>query len=121
MAARALVTGASRGIGKAIAVALANGGYDVAIAARTVRSTDPTPEHTQTVHKKDDRPLPGSLEETAQLIEATGRQALLLKMDLTSLDSVEAAIGLLIDAWGGADVVVNNGRHIGPGLMDSII
>jgi NAD(P)-dependent dehydrogenase (short-subunit alcohol dehydrogenase family) len=121
MAGRALVTGASRGIGKAIAIALAHSGYDVAIAARTVRSSDPTPEHTQTVHKKDNRPLPGSLEETAALVEQAGRQALLLKMDLTSLESVEAAIGQLTDAWGGVDVVVNNGRHIGPGLMDNII
>lgn len=121
MAERALVTGASRGIGKAIAIALANSGYDVAVAARTVRSSDPTPEHTQTVHKKDNRPLPGSLEETAALVEKAGQRALLLKMDLTSLDSVEAAIGQLTDAWGGVDVVVNNGRHIGPGLMDNII
>jgi NAD(P)-dependent dehydrogenase (short-subunit alcohol dehydrogenase family) len=34
---------------------------------------------------------------------------------------VEAAIGTLLDTWGGADVVVNNGRHIGPGLMDTIL
>lgn len=121
MAERALVTGASRGIGKAIAIALACSGYDVAIAARTLRSSDPTPEHTQTVHKKDTRPLPGSLEETAAEVEKAGQKALPLKMDLTDLASVEAAIGRLLDAWGGADVVVNNGRHIGPGLMDNIL
>jgi NAD(P)-dependent dehydrogenase (short-subunit alcohol dehydrogenase family) len=121
MAQRALVTGASRGIGKAISIALAEQGYDVAVAARTLRSSDPTPEHTQTVHKKDTRALPGSLEETAAQVEKAGQQALPLKMDLTSLASVEAAIGQLVDAWGGVDVVVNNGRHIGPGLMDNII
>src|SRR3984957_5394127 len=121
MARRALVTGASRGIGKAIAIALANSGYDVAIAARTVRSSDPTPEHTQTVHKKDNRPLPGSLEETAALVEQAGQQALRLKMDLTSLDSAGAAVGPRTAAGGGVDVVVNNGRHIGPGLMDNIL
>jgi NAD(P)-dependent dehydrogenase (short-subunit alcohol dehydrogenase family) len=42
-------------------------------------------------------------------------------MDLTDLASVETAVKELIGAWGGVDVVVNNGRHIGPGLMDTIL
>jgi NAD(P)-dependent dehydrogenase (short-subunit alcohol dehydrogenase family) len=42
-------------------------------------------------------------------------------MDLTDLDSVDAAAKTLLDQWGGVDVVVNNGRHIGPGLMDTIL
>jgi NAD(P)-dependent dehydrogenase (short-subunit alcohol dehydrogenase family) len=121
MAQQALVTGASRGIGKAIAVALAEQGFDVAVAARTFRASDPTPEHTQTVHKVDTRPLPGSIEETAAEIEKAGRTALPLRMDLTDLASVEAATNQLLDAWGGVDLVVHNGRHIGPGLMDSIL
>lgn len=121
MAKQALVTGASRGIGKAIALALAENGYDVAVAARTLRATDPTLEHTQTVHKKDVRPLPGSLEETAAAIESAGQRALPLRMDLTDLSSVADAVGQLLAEWGGVDVVVNNGRHIGPGLMDTIL
>jgi NAD(P)-dependent dehydrogenase (short-subunit alcohol dehydrogenase family) len=42
-------------------------------------------------------------------------------MDLTDLESVETATQQLLDEWGGVDVVVHNGRHIGPGLMDSIV
>jgi NAD(P)-dependent dehydrogenase (short-subunit alcohol dehydrogenase family) len=121
MAKKALVTGASRGIGKAISIALAGAGFDLALAARTMRATDQTHEHSQTVHKHDIRPLPGSLEETATLVEAAGREALTLQMDLTDRTSVEAAIANLLDRWGGVDAVVNNGRHIGPGLMDTIL
>lgn len=121
MAEKVLVTGASRGIGKAIAIALARAGYDLALAARTLKATDPTAEHTQTVHKPDTRPLPGSIEETAAAVVDTGRQALPLKLDLTDLASVDTAMDRLLAEWGGVDVVVNNGRHIGPGLMDSIV
>ncbi len=66
MAKTALVTGASRGIGRAIDVALAPGGVDVALAARTVHSGEATLEHGQTVHKLDIPSLPGSIEETGR-------------------------------------------------------
>jgi NAD(P)-dependent dehydrogenase (short-subunit alcohol dehydrogenase family) len=118
---KALVTGASRGIGKAIAIALAEAGYDVAVAARTLRKGEPTRDHSVSIHNADTRPLPGSLEETAEAITAAGQQALLLQMDLTDQASVEKAIAQLLDEWGGVDVVVNDGRHIGPGLMDTIL
>ena len=44
-----------------------------------------------------------------------------LRLDLTDLATVDAAMDTLIGEWGGVDVVVNNGRHIGPGLMDTIV
>jgi NAD(P)-dependent dehydrogenase (short-subunit alcohol dehydrogenase family) len=121
MSKRALVTGASRGIGKAIALSLAEAGYDVAISARTVRQGDPTGDHSTSIHRPISRPLPGSLEETAALIVERGQKALSVPMDLTDLATVEAACATIIDRWGGVDVVVNNGRHIGPGLMDTIL
>ncbi len=118
---RALVTGASRGMGKAIAVALAEAGFDVALAARTLEQGEPTRDHSTSVHKADARPLPGSLQETAALVEAKGRESLPLRMDLTDRATVDAAMATLQETWGGVDLVVNNGRHIGPGLMDTIL
>ena len=117
----ALVTGASRGIGKAIAIELARAGYDVAVAARTVGKGDPVGDHSVTIHRKNDAPLPGSLEETAEEIQALGREAYPLKMDLTDLAGTEAATRELLDRWGGVEVVVHNGRHLGPGYMDTIL
>ncbi len=56
----AFVTGASRGIGKAIALALAREGHDIIVSARTVTPGE-TRDNSLTVHKSDSRPLPGSL------------------------------------------------------------
>jgi NAD(P)-dependent dehydrogenase (short-subunit alcohol dehydrogenase family) len=121
VARRALVTGASRGIGKAIALSLARAGFDVAVAARTLNAGDPTLDHSTSVHHRVDGALPGSLEETADLIGEQGREALRVRMDLTDQASVEAGVAQVLDTWGGLDVVVNNGRHIGPGLMDTVL
>lgn len=117
MTRRAFVTGASRGIGKAISLALAADGYDIAISARTAGRGE-TRENTISIHKSDTRPLPGSLEETAELVRGHGVDALPVPMDLTDRNSVHAAAATILDAWGGVDVIVHNGRYIGPGLMD---
>jgi NAD(P)-dependent dehydrogenase (short-subunit alcohol dehydrogenase family) len=82
----AFVTGASRGIGRSIAVALAGAGADVALVARSE----------------------SGLAETAADITALGRKAVVLPADVTSQDAVEAAVTAAIDQLGHVDVVVNN-------------
>jgi NAD(P)-dependent dehydrogenase (short-subunit alcohol dehydrogenase family) len=113
----AFVTGASRGIGKAIAVHLARAKFDLALTARTVSEGEQR-EHSSTVRASDRTPLPGSLTSTAALVEAEGVRCLTIPADLTDRSSVVAAAGAAIDEWGPADVLVNNGRYIGPGHMD---
>ena len=82
----AFVTGASRGIGQTIAVALAEAGADLALVAR---SED-------------------GLADTAEAITAVGRKACVIPADVTSQDAVARAAAAAIDQLGYVDVVVNN-------------
>jgi NAD(P)-dependent dehydrogenase (short-subunit alcohol dehydrogenase family) len=116
----ALVTGASRGIGKSIAQRLARAGYDVAITARTAHDGERR-EHSSTVRASNTEPLPGSLDATAGLVEAEGRAALAVPADLLDFASLGAAVARVEERWGRIDVLVNNGRYIGPGHMDRLL
>jgi NAD(P)-dependent dehydrogenase (short-subunit alcohol dehydrogenase family) len=116
----ALVTGASRGIGKAIAVQLARSGFDVAVGARTLTEGEER-EHSSTVAKSDTRALPGSLDSTAALVEEVGQQSLPIYLDLLDRDSLASATESVLARWGRIDVLVNNGRYVGPGHMDRIM
>lgn len=113
----AFVTGASRGIGKACAVELAAAGFDVAITARTVQEGEQR-EHSSTLRDTDTSPLPGALRGTGELIEQAGGEALVAPGDLLDQASLGAAVATVLERRGGIDVVVHNGRYIGPGHMD---
>jgi NAD(P)-dependent dehydrogenase (short-subunit alcohol dehydrogenase family) len=115
--ARAFVTGASRGIGKSIAVHLARAKFDVALTARTIAEGERR-EHSSTVRASDTTPLPGSLASTEELVEAEGVRCLALPADLTNRSSLSAATDTVLAEWGRLDLLVNNGRYIGPGHMD---
>jgi NAD(P)-dependent dehydrogenase (short-subunit alcohol dehydrogenase family) len=108
----ALVTGASRGIGKATAVALAEAGLDVAITARTMHEGEGVDDSDTA-----ERPVPGSLDTTAALVEEHGRHALPVAMDLLDHTSLTAAVERVLDEWQRIDVLVNNAVHTGPGSM----
>lgn len=82
----ALVTGASRGIGQAIAVAFADAGADVALVARGA----------------------DGLAETAEAVTAVGRKAFVIPADVTSYNAVADAVATAIDQLGYLDIVVNN-------------
>jgi NAD(P)-dependent dehydrogenase (short-subunit alcohol dehydrogenase family) len=118
----AIVTGASRGIGRATAVKLAEIGFDVAITARTRREGDGRTEASSVhEHEDDQRPIPGSLESTAETIEATGRRALEIEMDLLDVDAVSKVPRRVLDEWGRIDVLVNNAIAKGAGTMDRLL
>jgi NAD(P)-dependent dehydrogenase (short-subunit alcohol dehydrogenase family) len=109
----ALVTGASRGIGKATAIALARAGLDVAFTARTR-------EEGQGIDESDvgDRKtLPGSLATTAAAVEEAGTRAMSIVADLLDGASLEHAVERILKTWGRIDVLVNNAVDTGPGSM----
>jgi NAD(P)-dependent dehydrogenase (short-subunit alcohol dehydrogenase family) len=113
----ALVTGASRGIGRASAVALAAAGLDVAITARTMREGEAFDDATS----PGGGPIPGSLETTARQIEAVGARALAIRADLLDRASLLAATERVLGEWGHVDVLVNNAVHTGPGSMERFL
>jgi citronellol/citronellal dehydrogenase len=91
------ITGASRGIGLAIAVRAARDGANVAIAAKT---TEPNAK------------LPGSIYTAAKDVESAGGKALPVLCDIRFEDQVAAAVAKTVETFGGIDVLVNNASAI---------
>jgi citronellol/citronellal dehydrogenase len=91
------ITGASRGIGKAIALRAAADGANIAIAAKTA---EPHPK------------LPGTIHSAAQEIEAAGGRALPLQVDIRDDTQVLAAVAKTAETFGGIDILINNASAI---------
>ena len=93
----ALITGASRGIGKAIALKLASEGANIVIAAK---STEENPK------------LGGTIYSTAQEIEKTGSKALPVQCDIRFEDQIAVVVEKAVSEFGGIDIVINNASAI---------
>jgi citronellol/citronellal dehydrogenase len=91
------ITGASRGIGLAIAKRAARDGANIVVAAKT-----------ETPHPK----LPGTIHSAAAEIEAAGGKALPLAVDIRDEDQVKAAVARAVERFGGIDILVNNASAI---------
>jgi citronellol/citronellal dehydrogenase len=99
------ITGASRGIGAAIAVRCARDGANVVITGKTA---EPHPK------------LKGTIHSVAQEVEAAGGRALAQQMDVRDDATVEAAVAKTIETFGGIDVLVNNASAISlTGTLDT--
>jgi citronellol/citronellal dehydrogenase len=89
----AIVTGASRGIGKVVALRLAQCGCDVAVAARSEVSKPR---------------LPGTIHDTVREIEALGRRAIAVKTNVREADEIEAMVERTVAELGRVDILINN-------------
>ncbi|GAC1438647.1 MAG: NAD(P)-dependent oxidoreductase [Sediminibacterium sp.] len=92
-----LITGASRGIGKAMALRLAREGANIIIAAKSV---------------EEDPRLGGTIYSAAQEVEAAGGKALAVKVDIRYEEQIQAAIQEAVDKFGSIDAVINNASAI---------
>jgi citronellol/citronellal dehydrogenase len=91
------ITGASRGIGKAIALRAARDGANIVVAAKT--------------HRKHPV-LPGTIHSAVEEIETAGGRGLAVRLDIRDEDAVEQAVAEAVAHFGGLDILVNNASAI---------
>jgi 3-oxoacyl-[acyl-carrier protein] reductase len=104
----ALVTGGSRGLGRADALTLARAGADVAIADIQVESDDADVAEWGTLAQVAKAQGIVYTESTAREIEELGRRALAIKCDVTDRAQVDATVARVVDEFGSLDILVNN-------------
>ncbi|WP_372760344.1 SDR family NAD(P)-dependent oxidoreductase [Pseudoalteromonas sp.] len=105
----AFITGASRGIGRATAIAFAKAGYRVAITAREL-DNELSAQSTK-----------GSLTQTAKMMQQAGGEVLALPMDLLDFNSVASVLKQVLQQFGKIDVVINNAIYQGAGLNAALL
>ena len=94
----ALVTGAGQGVGQGIALALAAEGAKVAVTGRTL----------------------SKLEQTCQMIEERGGEALAVECQVKSLDSLSAGVDTVVAHFGGLQILVNNAQEVPLGTLEQV-
>lgn len=102
----AIVTGASRGLGKDISLALATAGASVVVAARTDADGGSR--------------IPGSLAHTVALIEAAGGSAIAAHCDVTNQADIDATVSQALETYGRIDILVNNAGVLIPGRVTQL-
>src|ERR1700754_498423 len=99
----AVVTGASRGAGRGIAIALGEHGYTVYVTGRT--------------RQEGEAALPGTIYETADAVTAAGGKGIAVRVDHAKDDEIKALIAQVEKEQGRLDILVNNVAHIGDELI----
>lgn len=94
----ALVTGAGQGVGQGIALALADAGAKVAVTGRTL----------------------SKLQDTCNLIESRGGQALAVQCDVKDADSLAACVETVVEHFGGLQILVNNAQEVPLGALSQV-
>jgi NAD(P)-dependent dehydrogenase (short-subunit alcohol dehydrogenase family) len=114
----AFITGASRGIGRATAIAFARAGFNLALSARTLEEGQ---AHSHSIRNANGQPLPGSLNSTAEEARRCGVEVQVVPMDLLDPDSVGKAVSSVLAHYGHIDVLINNAIYQGSDLNASLL
>ena len=113
----ALITGATRGIGKACALSLARQGFDIVATGRTLKEGEGRVAIPLIKEHGREVPVPGSLETTIAEVRTLGREVQGLPMDVLDRGSMDKVVAQVMATWGRIDVLVNNALYGGPGMM----